>query len=360
MQNHPSARSAQRHKSGFTLIELLVVIAIIAILAAILFPVFARARENARRSSCQSNEKQIALGFKQYIQDNNERYPASSGWNTAILDYTKSEAILKCPSAAGAGAYDYSYNVLMSGKNENLVQNTAATVLASEASRTSGAQALSSASAGSRHFDGSNYAFVDGHVKWIKGEVSQTDATGSVATFFVPLTQAETAANAIPVDSGTLPPYFSFQEPYYLSADTSSWAGVANGGGGANGGSQASPYFVYSSAEAPRTPNIAFYITPGNSAVPAGKTYTFTWGNGTPLSFSGDGKFTQNAQTGNGHTSGNWVMFNYAALNKGNCVTFSIPMRMTSNDPAYPSYTHIYYFKGSTPGGGNCTTVTPG
>src|SRR3990170_5499085 len=81
-------------RRGFTLIELLVVIAIIAILAAILFPVFARARENARRSSCQSNEKQIALGFKQYIQDNNEKYPASGGWRTAILDYTKSEAIL--------------------------------------------------------------------------------------------------------------------------------------------------------------------------------------------------------------------------------------------------------------------------
>src|SRR3954469_10299371 len=60
---------------GFTLIELLVVIAIIAILAAILFPVFARARENARRSSCQSNLKQIALGFKQYTQDYDEKYP---------------------------------------------------------------------------------------------------------------------------------------------------------------------------------------------------------------------------------------------------------------------------------------------
>ncbi len=62
-------------KKGFTLIELLVVIAIIAILAAILFPVFARARENARRSSCQSQLKQIALGHKQYIQDYDEKFP---------------------------------------------------------------------------------------------------------------------------------------------------------------------------------------------------------------------------------------------------------------------------------------------
>src|SRR5215217_8973442 len=74
MVHHQHVRKLSA-KQGFTLIELLVVIAIIAILAAILFPVFARARENARRASCQSNEKNIALGFKQYIQDNGEKYP---------------------------------------------------------------------------------------------------------------------------------------------------------------------------------------------------------------------------------------------------------------------------------------------
>src|SRR5690606_7485214 len=63
---------SNRH-AGFTLIELLVVIAIIAILAAILFPVFARARENARRASCQSNNKQIGLAMMQYLQDHDER-----------------------------------------------------------------------------------------------------------------------------------------------------------------------------------------------------------------------------------------------------------------------------------------------
>src|SRR5438105_732485 len=62
-------------RNGFTLIELLVVIAIIAILAAILFPVFARARDNARRSACQSNLKQIGLGVLQYVQDYDERLP---------------------------------------------------------------------------------------------------------------------------------------------------------------------------------------------------------------------------------------------------------------------------------------------
>ena len=64
-----------KNTKGFTLIELLVVIAIIAILAAILFPVFARARENARRTSCLNNMKQIGLGFMQYTQDYDEKYP---------------------------------------------------------------------------------------------------------------------------------------------------------------------------------------------------------------------------------------------------------------------------------------------
>src|SRR5687768_1565205 len=81
-------RRKQRLAAGFTLIELLVVIAIIALLAAILFPVFARARENARKTSCLSNMKQIGLGISQYTQDFDETVPrvwlgAGNGPSTA-------------------------------------------------------------------------------------------------------------------------------------------------------------------------------------------------------------------------------------------------------------------------------------
>ncbi|HEX8550233.1 MAG TPA: DUF1559 domain-containing protein [Abditibacteriaceae bacterium] len=73
-----SSPSQLRRHQGFTLIELLVVIAIIAILASILFPVFGRARENARRSSCQSNLRQLGMGFSQYTQDYDERLPGAT------------------------------------------------------------------------------------------------------------------------------------------------------------------------------------------------------------------------------------------------------------------------------------------
>jgi prepilin-type N-terminal cleavage/methylation domain-containing protein/prepilin-type processing-associated H-X9-DG protein len=95
-----------RSRSGFTLIELLVVIAIIAILAAILFPVFAQAREKARQSSCQSNLKQYALATLMYVQDYDEQFPMASylGPNCvatfywAVNPYVKNQNITRCPS----------------------------------------------------------------------------------------------------------------------------------------------------------------------------------------------------------------------------------------------------------------------
>lgn len=96
-------------RSAFTLIELLVVIAIIAILAAILFPVFARARENARKTSCLSNLKQIGLGVLQYTQDYDEKFPMryyggaggrqeANSWRRMIFPYVKSTQLFQCPS----------------------------------------------------------------------------------------------------------------------------------------------------------------------------------------------------------------------------------------------------------------------
>jgi len=119
-------------KNGFTLIELLVVIAIISILAAILFPVFARARENARRASCMSNLKQMGLAMMQYTQDYDESYPYAQssgmganpaggnwslgtdsngfyvwGWSQILYPYHKSLEIMVCPS----GVPDYQLSV---------------------------------------------------------------------------------------------------------------------------------------------------------------------------------------------------------------------------------------------------------
>ena len=127
MSKHTSPAKNQFSNYGrpaFTLIELLVVIAIIAILAAILFPVFARARENARRSSCQSNLKQLGLGIAQYSQDYDGNFPAGVvttpmplgcvagtnapgpstplpyglGWASLIYPYVKAAGVYACPS----------------------------------------------------------------------------------------------------------------------------------------------------------------------------------------------------------------------------------------------------------------------
>jgi len=98
-----------KNRQAFTLIELLVVIAIIAILAAILFPVFAKAREKARTISCVSNQKQLGLSFMQYVQDNDEKLPAawdtnagpggsSRSWGVAVFPYVKSLGVFHCPS----------------------------------------------------------------------------------------------------------------------------------------------------------------------------------------------------------------------------------------------------------------------
>ncbi|MCC6731003.1 MAG: prepilin-type N-terminal cleavage/methylation domain-containing protein [Chthonomonadales bacterium] len=114
-------------RKGFTLIELLVVIAIIAILAAILFPVFAQARAKARQTSCLSNTKQLGLALRMYIQDYDEMFPFAANLESGFADadkwygtvklqpYIKNGGILYCPSMTKFTQYNklctYSYNI---------------------------------------------------------------------------------------------------------------------------------------------------------------------------------------------------------------------------------------------------------
>ena len=237
-----------QQRSAFTLIELLVVIAIIAILAAILFPVFGRARENARRSSCQSNIKQLGLGIMQYTQDYDELYPQDYSvsanrnyvWDLAIQPYVKSTQILQCPSDPipqptsnmGNGWTDYSYNKLLtvvgpapgfihSGKSMAAINAPALSIMLSETTNRpawtaeqpryvsasergdacvgilglSGTGHCTDAAAidrvaAQRHLEGANYLFADGHVKFQKltqiyGAATPWATSGQAPTFRV-------------------------------------------------------------------------------------------------------------------------------------------------------------------------------
>ncbi|RYX85850.1 DUF1559 domain-containing protein [bacterium] len=222
-------RTPPVRKSAFTLIELLVVIAIIAILAAILFPVFARARENARRASCQSNLKQMMLGLIQYTQDYDERLPNVSdnvqatavpgNWTSyagtpvvfnptlgSIYPYIKSAQIYVCPSDSvgqnqrqsyainsclAPGAPDATSKLRVGMSTAAFDETTKWMAFGEEGSPTNTNSTtddaflyVNSNDFTARHLDGSVLAFLDGHVKWYRPERIKADRyqTGGIVT----------------------------------------------------------------------------------------------------------------------------------------------------------------------------------
>lgn len=176
---------------GFTLIELLVVIAIIAILAAILFPVFARAREKARQSSCLSNVKQLTLAVMMYTQDYDETLPgyympdspsSNDQWHEIIEPYVKNEQIFVCPSDANANpGYGWNYRWISYGWREDPpsatklaeIEYPAETVLMADSSQyyvRGPGTTHESYWPEPRHNGGSNFGLADGHAKWYRSD----------------------------------------------------------------------------------------------------------------------------------------------------------------------------------------------
>ncbi len=197
-------------RRGFTLIELLVVIAIIAILAAILFPVFAKAREKARQASCQSNLKQLGLGMLMYISDYDGMFPfevycnapgfPNMCWdiymryfsnNGFIMPYIKNTQLWDCPSVSNLGwGYDpaYGYNKLLARHKDAELERSVQIVLFADsggirwfpysiaAGCCFGGQAehhrigtcVEREGMDGPHNEGANICFADGHVKWMK------------------------------------------------------------------------------------------------------------------------------------------------------------------------------------------------
>lgn len=232
-------------KTAFTLIELLVVISIIALLAAILFPVFGRARENARRASCLSNLKQIGIGIMQYTQDYDEKYPSNfpsvagngitqtdaskpgfkygvndgrSGallnwvtWMDLIDPYVKSVQIYDCPSVINRTIPSYGYSTAVGGTTNSanyygvtsngplslasvlrpsqvfllMDYNSIYSIYMNPTDVLSYLNSTDTTVVG-RHFDGASICFTDGHVKWLSRE--RLKSQNNVAACGLPVT----------------------------------------------------------------------------------------------------------------------------------------------------------------------------
>ncbi|HEY3417035.1 MAG TPA: prepilin-type N-terminal cleavage/methylation domain-containing protein, partial [Armatimonadota bacterium] len=172
-------------REGFTLIELLVVIAIIAILAAILFPVFAKAREKARQTTCMNNQKQIATSILMFVQDHDETFPTAATWLTDLAAaYGVTGKVWDCPTTSFKGteaAPDYFYvggSFLSNAALGDISNPVGAPILTDLANgKTNKPYVVDSGpipNAGDaaalvdcRHNNGAVFAYVDGHINWL-------------------------------------------------------------------------------------------------------------------------------------------------------------------------------------------------
>jgi prepilin-type N-terminal cleavage/methylation domain-containing protein/prepilin-type processing-associated H-X9-DG protein len=169
-------------KQGFTLIELLVVIAIIAILAAILFPVFARAREKARQTTCTSNQRQIMASVQMYAQDHEESFPKSSTfWSDLAVD----PGVLKCPSADKSTPVNYGFMYGLAESSIGALSDPTTTAVTCDAQ---GAvfpnMIVDPGEAQMRHSSQCIVSYADGHVGVVKDQYAlfPITVTGEIKT----------------------------------------------------------------------------------------------------------------------------------------------------------------------------------
>ena len=191
-------RANARTGFGFTLIELLVVIAVIAVLAAMLFPVFARAREKARQTKCLSNLRQIGLALDMYCADHDDTYPLPSHiapapyfWEDALHPYLRNEQVLRCPSVDRRAdpfiRWDYGWNrrlpgLLLAGSlMRDEIVNPSGTIIMADGGGTYVVVTNPSDphpdaahwQTDPRHNGGANFLFADGRVRWMKPEATE-------------------------------------------------------------------------------------------------------------------------------------------------------------------------------------------